>query len=114
MKCFSHILLCNLLNTILRPNFEDPLDTANQLVKKDITHYDGPGYEFWKQFLLDSTIVEYNKLGENFVIADDWNHWQNMSEHDVIGAGTHAQITSSPTMWELEVGENKEMNSGRG
>ena len=98
----------------MKPNFEDPLDTAKQLLEKKIILYDGPGYEFWKHFLLESSINEYNKLGENFIIADDWFHFYNLSEHGVIGAGTHAQIATSPTMWELEVGENKEINSGRG
>ena len=81
---------------------------------KNITLYDGPGYEFWKQFLLESPITEYNKLGENFLIADDWDNFYNLSEHGVIGAGTHAQIATQPTKWELEIGENKEINSGRG
>ena len=78
----------------MRPNFEDPLDTAKQLVKKNITLYDVPGGEIWKQFLLESSIPEYNILGENIIIPDDLDHFWNMSEHDVIGAGTHAQMVS--------------------
>jgi len=82
-----HILLCNLLTTILRPNFEEPLDTAKQLVEKNITVYSSPGSQIWKQFLLESSIPEYNILGENYIIADDWDHYDYMTEHDVIGAG---------------------------
>ena len=37
-----------------------------------------------------------------------------MTEHDVIGKGTHAQMTSFLTPWDLYLGENKEINSGRG
>ena len=74
----------------MKPNFEAPLDTAKQLVEKNIILYKSPGSEIWKELLLDSAIPEYNILGENLIIADDWDHYFNMSEHDVIGAGTHA------------------------
>ena len=88
-------MLCNLLTTILRPNFEEPLDTAKQLVEKNITLYNQPGAEIWKQFLLESSIPEYIKLGETYLIADDLDHYDNITEHDVIGAGTHAHGPAS-------------------
>ena len=90
------------------------MDTAKQLVEKNITLYRGPGSEIWKQFLLESSIPEYKILGENFIIADDWDHYFYMTEHDVIGAGTHAYMGSYIGPWELSLGENEEINSGRG
>ena len=99
-----HILLCNLLTTILRPNFEEPLDTAKQLVEKNITLYGIPGTEIWKQFLLESSIPEYIKLGETYLIADDLDHYDNITEHDVIGAGTHAIMTGGLTPYYLAIG----------
>ena len=98
----------------MKPNFEDPLDTAKQLVEKNITLYDIPGGEIWKQFLLESSIPEYNKLGENYIIADDWDHFNYITEHYVIGAGTHAQMAPAVEPLELSIGENEEINSGRG
>ena len=95
----SHILLCNILTVILRPNFEEPLDTAKQLVEQNITLYDY--YEGSKQFLLESSIHEYNILGENMIITDDWDHFKNMTKHDVIGAGTHAQMVG--LLWPSEL-----------
>ena len=99
-----HILLCNLLTTILRPNFEEPLDTAKQLVEKNITLYDAPGGELMKQWLLESSIPEYNILGKTYLIADDWNHFLNITEHDVIGAGTHAMMAGYITSYYLDMG----------
>ena len=113
---FSHILLCNLLTTILRPNFEEPLDTAKQLVEKNITLYDGPSYEIWKQFLLESPIPEYNILGETYLIADDWDHFDNITLHDAIGAGTHAQMVGSIYGLSLSMGRwyrSKEKVAGK-
>ena len=110
-----HILLCNLLTTILRPNFEEPLDTAKQLVENNITLYDEPGTIIWKEFLLESSIPEYNKLGETFIVADDHEHFWNITEHDTIGAGTHAMMTGNLGWWELSLGRwhrSKEKLSG--
>ena len=76
----------------MRPNFEEPLDTAKQLVEKNITLYDGPGFEIWKQFLLESPISEYNKLGEKYLLADDWDHFDNLYKL-VIGTGKYALMT---------------------
>ena len=96
----SHILLCNILTVILRPEFEEPLDTAKQLVEQNITLYFPQGYEIWKQFLLQSPNSEYNILGENMIFADDLNHFDNITKHDVISRGTHAYMGGGlyPTM----------------
>ena len=48
------------------------------------------------------------------IISDDWDHFYFMSEHYVIGAGTHAIMASALYPEELSYGENKEINSGRG
>ena len=98
-------MLCNLLTTILRPNFEEPLDTAKQLVEKNITLYEEPGTEIWKQFLLESSIPEYRILGETYIVADDYDHFEKISEHDVMGAGTHARMTGYVGPSDLALGK---------
>ena len=51
--------------------------------------YMGPGHEMWKQYLLESPMLEYNILGgETMLITDDWDHFDNISLHDVIGRYT--------------------------
>ena len=85
---------------ILRPNFEEPLDTAKQLVEKNITLYFWPSFDQRKQWLLESPIPEYRILGENAIIADDWDHYDNITKHDAMGAGTHAQMAYF-LAWEL-------------
>ena len=65
----------------------------------------GPGHEMWKQYLLESPMLEYNILGETMLITDDWDHFDNISLHDVIGAGTHAQIAGSLVPNELDMGK---------
>ena len=98
----------------MEPKFEEPMDTAKQLVEKNITLYDVPRGASWKQFLQESSIDEYKILGENYIVADDWDHFDHMTEQDVIGAGTHAYMTSYLSPTDLSFGENEEINSGRG
>ena len=110
---FSHILLCNILSTILRPNFEDFLDTAKQLEEQKITLYVPPGGEMWKQFLLNSSTDEYISLGENMIIADSWGHFWNLSKYDALGAGTHVRLGVFPYPYEVSLGK-KYHPDGRG
>ena len=86
-------MLCNILTVILRPNFEEYMDTAKQFVEKNITLYYVPGMESAKWGLLASPILEYRLLGENTIIADDMDHYYNITAHDLLGAGTHAQTS---------------------
>ena len=88
----------------MRPNFEDPLDTAKQLVEKNISLYNWPGAEMWTQFLLDSPIPEYNILGEGMVDVDNWDLYYSISEQ-VIGNGKYAIMTPLMGLEELEMGE---------
>ena len=100
INVFRHILLCNLLTTILRPNFEEPLDTVKQLVERNIEIYTTPGSYFWKYFFQDSTIPEYKILGETLIIADNWDQYINISKHMHI-SGTYALMTVTlPPMYQ--------------
>ena len=98
-------MLCNILIVILRPNFEEPLDTAKQLVEKNITLYFEPGLDGSKQWLLDSPLKEYRILGENAIIADDMDNFNNITKHDALGAGTHAQLNYFVDVDEVELGK---------
>ena len=50
------------------------------------------------------------------IIADDWDHFDNITLHDVIGAGTHAQVSTSVAQYELAMGKwhrSKEKVAGK-
>ena len=48
------------------------------------------------------------------IVPNNFDHYDNISKYEVIGAGTHALMTAYLTTWDLYYGENKEINSGRG
>ena len=103
----------------MRPNFEEPLDTAKQLVEPNIKLCMGPGASSgWRDWLLESNNSEYRTLAENMYIPDDWNwgHFYEMVEYYVIGKGTHALMASYLDPYDLAMGrwyrskENVEVN----
>ena len=102
---FSHILLCNLLTTILKPNFEEPLDTINQLIEKNISISFWPGAEGNKIWLTNSLVPEYSIMGENAIVAKNYEEYENTTANDILGAGTHAKMSFFLDQWELEYGE---------
>ena len=103
------------MTTILRPNFEEPLDTAKQLVEQNITLYHPPGGQILKHFLEASSIQEYNILGENMIFAEDNDHYFAIAKNDVIDKGTHAKISPLLVPQELNMGRwyrSKEILNG--
>ena len=88
----------------LQPNFEDPLDTAQDLVDNNIILYYFPGGYIWKQFLAKSPDPAYNKLAETMIITKDWDEFDYYTEHYVIGEGTHAQMVGMLEPLELAMG----------
>ena len=102
---------------MLRPNFEDPLDTVDQLVSKNISIYYFPGMgQGYKDLLLQSERPEYRILGENFVLTKDWNQWNNITMYEVMGKGTFASLHYTVGSYEKAFGKwykSKEMLLGR-
>ena len=101
---------------MLRPNFEDPLDTAHDLIVNNITVYNWPGGYIWKQFLAQSPVPTYNKLAETMIVTEDWDEYWNFPEHYVFGNGTHAQMGGYLVPSELEMGRwwrSKEQVEGK-
>ena len=75
-----------------------------------------PGGEIWKQFLLKSSLPDYNISGETIVIADNWDQFFNIARHDVLVSGTHAQMAPSLMTHELAMGRwyrSKEKMQGK-
>ena len=48
----------------MKPNFESPVHTARDILERDITVYMGISDHIWKQWLSQSDIPEYRKIGK--------------------------------------------------
>ena len=85
-----------------------------KLVENNITLYGLPSDDIWKHFLLESSIPEYNILGETMIIPE-FNQFEKVIKHDVIGAGTHAFMGGVLSSDYLDMGrwhQSKEKVSG--
>ena len=54
---------------MLKQRFEDPIDSAEQMIENNITLVLEPKSEYWKQFLANSYIPEYRTLSKNLIIS---------------------------------------------
>ena len=96
-----HFLLSNYLTVLLRPRYEEPVDTAADLINRDITSILMPGAEFWIQFFEASPDPNYRKISQRFFIAKDWWEFNDMVRK-VISTGMFAQIGHVPAVPEKE------------
>ena len=89
---------------MLKQRFEDPIDSAKQLIKNNITLFSVPGGEYWVRFLANSPIPEYQTLSKRLIIPNDWDELWHLIEDGIIGNGTHAQMSYYLTLSEKSLG----------
>ena len=93
------------MTTILRPNFEDPLNTAQQMVDNNITMFGHP-YDYHPASFNASEDPALKKLAETYHIAETYgNEYYNDYEYYIQTKGTHAFVYSYLEPWQLELGK---------
>ena len=81
---------------MMRPRFEDPIDTAKDMMDNNITLFElGYYYPSLKKALLNLDIPEYTFIAENMVSVKDWDEYDYYVEHYIHGSGTHAVMGGS-------------------
>ena len=90
-----HFLLCNYLTVLLTPSYEEPVETAKDLIKRDIIPFYMPGGEIMRQFFAASPDPIYQEISRRLVIAKDWDEYYDMVRK-VISTGMYAKIGSVP------------------
>ena len=89
-----HFLLSNYLTVLLRPSYEEPVETAADLIKRDITPFLFPGTEIYKEFFAASSDPVYQEISKRLVIAKDWDEYKDMVRK-VTSTGLFADIGHS-------------------
>ena len=90
-----HFLLCNYLTVLLRPSYEPFVDTAADIIDRDITPFLWPGAEIWFSFFANSPDPNYQEISRRFVITKGWNEYEDMVRK-VISTGLYAEIGTIP------------------
>ena len=92
------------MTTILRPNFEDPLNTAQQMVDNNITMFGYPG-SYHQDIFNESEDPALKKLAETYHIPETWDEYWDYYEYYVHTKGTHANVYGYLEPDELEMGK---------
>ena len=90
-----HFLLCNWLTVLLTPSYEEPVDTAKDLINRNIIPFIYPGAEIYRQVFAASPDPNYQEISQRLVIAKDWDEYHDMVRK-VISTGMYAKIGSVP------------------
>ena len=101
-----HFLLCNYLTVLLRPSYEEPVETAADLIKRDITLILAPGSEIFIQYFAASTDPNYQEISKRLVIANDWDEYNEMLRKVTL-TGKFAALGSEPDPFHVPEEEYK-------
>ena len=64
-----HILECNYLTVLVKPVYEKPIDTAEDIIERGITIIDSPGRESMVETLKKSPFPLTRALAENTYVS---------------------------------------------
>ena len=96
-----HFLLCNFLTVLLTPSYEEPVDTAKDVIKRDITPFYWPAGDIMRQILAASSDPINQEISKKLVTPkdemglEDWNKYFDMV-HKVTSTGMYALIGTLP------------------
>ena len=90
-----HFLLSNYLTVLLRPSYEEPVETAADLIKRNITPFFQPGGETYIDFFAEFSDPVYQEISQRLVVAKDWDEYDEMVLK-VIPTGLFAQVGTTP------------------
>ena len=98
--------MCNVLPVILRANFDDPVDKAQDITDKKMTLFNIPGSQIWKQWFELHVNPEYNKLAETMIIPDSWDEYDKLVQYGIMKNRTHLYIGGYVYSWEIALGRH--------
>ena len=96
-----HFLLSNYLTVLMMPSYEEPVETAKDLIKRDITPILLPGGEIYKQLFAASQDPNYQEISRRLVIPKDYDEYDDLVSK-VISTGMYAQMGTVPWAYEEE------------
>ena len=89
---FIYAFLANFRTMLLMPQYEKPVDSAQDVLDRGMVPFVWHGGEYYRDLLLQSSNPTYKKLGEILVVPIDWQTFERMIQEDVLGANTHVAL----------------------
>ena len=75
-----HFLMSNYLTVLVKPTFEKPIETLQDMIDRNIIPYYIPGGTIYKKAMLDSGDKNLEELGRRLVIPRDYDHYYDLGE----------------------------------
>ena len=89
---------------MMRPRFEDPIDTVKDMMDNNITLFVHQyTYHSNKESLLHLDIPECTFIAENMVSVKDFYEFYYYVEHYIHGSGTHASMQGNLEYDDLQI-----------
>ena len=98
-----HFLFCNYLEILMNPRLEKPVETAADIIKRDITPFVRPyGYENLRENFAASNDSNYQEISRRLLIPTNYNeffYYVYLVTHN----GSFSQIGTIPGVYEDEL-----------
>ena len=92
-----HFLLSNYLTVLLKPSFEEPVETTEDLIKRDITPFLWPGAEIFVQRFEASPDPIFQEISRRIIVAKDWYEYYDLVLK-VNSTGLFAEMGAFPSL----------------
>ena len=102
-----HFLLSNYLTVLLRPSYEKPVDTSNDLLDRDITPFIHPGGGFFKQALANNPDPNIQEISRRLIVTKNWSEFEEMVKK-VISTGMFADLSPIPRVFSKKVRDKEQ------
>ena len=100
-----HFLLCNYLTVLLKPRYEEPVETTQDVIKRNITPFYTPDGAMFRQFFAASNDTNYQEISRRLIIPKDWDEFFGMMSK-VTSTGMYALPHTIP--WRVPEEEFKD------
>ena len=101
---FIYAFLANFRTILLMPQYEAPVDSAQDILDRGMIPFVINGGEVFRDHLLQSSNPVYQQLGKIIIIPKDYDTFTQMVREDIQGANTHVYLG---TLYEEEREDGK-------
>ena len=79
--------MCNVLPVILRANYDDPVDSAKDIIDRNLTLFSLAWSDMWKQWLAGHDNPHYRTIAETMIVPTFYEYFDLL--HGVVKNDTH-------------------------
>ena len=90
-----HFLLSTYLTVLLRPSYEKPVETAADLIERDITPFYIPGGEIYRQLFAASLDPNVQEIARRLIFPNNWDEFADLVRK-ANSTGNYASIRTYP------------------